>query len=395
MASRVAIFTSEFPPYPGGIATYTAEIANAAYRLGLEPVVFAPVSAATERIPTEYEVVYCWTPSYYRHYHLVRSYLDAARLLRQRGYDFVVAANLDYVVPLALLRTSAKKIAVIHGTDAQSRMTACINAFTPFRPYNAFNWIAANSTFSKKLLLKHSPSVAESRVVVASLGVSDYWHAPLLAQDRDRLTARFSISPDRLLLLSVGRIERRKGVAQAIAAISQLPTHIRRRVTYVIVGRTVDHAYAGELTAQIEASGADIRRTGAIARDELRALYHRAHLLVHTATADNSSVEGFGLVFLEAAACGLPSLATRVDAIPEVVVDNVTGFLVDDRDIEAIANRITEFQQNRATFQHMSANCRARSKTFTWERCARITFGLPVGDSEELSASARPAIGHD
>jgi phosphatidylinositol alpha-1,6-mannosyltransferase len=386
MTSRAAIFTSEFPPYPGGIATYTFEIANAARKLGFEPVVFAPIMAAHLQVPTEYEVIYC-TPSYYRHYHVMKSFVNATRRLRQRRYDFVVAANLNFLVPLALIRTSAEKIAVIHGTDAQSRLIAYINAVTPLRPYNAFDRVAANSHFSKKLLLRHNPSVAESQVVVANLGVSDYWRVPQSAQDIDRLTARFSIAPDRLLLLSVGRIERRKGMAQAIAAISRLPTHLRGRLTYLIVGRIVDHAYAKELAAAIDASGADIRLAGAIAKDELRALYHRAHLLMHTATADASAVEGFGLVFLEAAACGLPTLATGVDAIPEVVRDNVSGFLVSDRDIQAIANKIAEVLQNRAVLEHLPASCRNYSATFTWERCARITFGLPPIDDKRSSAA--------
>jgi glycosyltransferase involved in cell wall biosynthesis len=389
---RTAIFTSEFPPYPGGIATYTHELASAARLLGIEPVVFAPKMPPGVRVPTDYEVVYC-TPYYYRHYHVAKSLVDATRLIGKRRYDFVVAANLNFLVPLALVRTSAKKIAVIHGTDAQSRMVAYINAFSPLRPYNAFDWIAANSGFSKELLLKHNPSVAADRVVVAHLGVSEYWRAPQSARDVDRLIARFSIVPDRLLLLSVGRIERRKGMAQAVAAISSLPTPLRCRLTYLIVGHTVDHAYARELATAIEQSRADIRLTGAITKDELRALYNRAHLLMHTATAHPSAVEGFGLVFLEAAACGLPTLATRVDAIPEVVRDNVTGFLVGDRDTGAIASKIAEVLHNRDMQRHMSASCRSYSATYTWERCARITFALPTATAEDRRqlSGAEPA----
>jgi phosphatidylinositol alpha-1,6-mannosyltransferase len=170
---------------------------------------------------------------------------------------------------------------------------------------------------------------------------------------------------------------------------------LRCRLSYLIVGRTVDHAYAKELAAGIETSGADIRLTGAIAKDELRALYHRAHLLMHTATADASAVEGFGLVFLEAAACGLPTLATRVDAIPEVVRDNVSGFLLDDRDTQAIANKIAEVLQNMVMLRDLPGSCRAHSATFTWERCARVTFGLPPveGGGSSAALPAEPMIG--
>jgi phosphatidyl-myo-inositol dimannoside synthase len=378
MSGSSAIFTSEFPPYPGGIGTYTFELARAAQDLGLNPVVFAPIVPLSDRIPTDFEVDY-WAPSFYRHYQMPKILAKVTSVLRRDNYDTVIAADLNHLIPLAIARTSAKKIAVIHGTDAKSRIIGYINKLTSFRPYNAYDAIASNSAFSKNLLLCRNPSVESSRVVVAPLGVSKYWYAPVMAADVSTLTARFSLSTDRLLLLSVGRIEPRKGMAQAVAAISRLPPEQRRRITYVIAGRTVDSRYVEALLTAIRAADADIRLVGTVSRDELRALYHRADLLMHTATMDPVAAEGFGLVFLEAAACGLPTLATRVDAIPEVVLDGINGLLVEDGDLDAISNGIARSLKDRSFTGAMAASCKAHAANYTWERCARITFGLDTG----------------
>jgi phosphatidyl-myo-inositol dimannoside synthase len=375
MSCSVAIFTSEFPPYPGGIGTYTFEIATAALRLGLKPVVFAPFTPPADRVDTEYEVNYC-APAVYRHSHMLQLFFMAARIVRRRRFDIVVAADLNNLIPLSALRTSARTIAVIHGTDAKSKLIRYINALTPFRPYKAFDLVASNSNFSRSLLLRNNPTISHSQAVVAPLGVSEYWRTLLSVEDIRRLTARFSIEPSRSLLLSVGRIEPRKGVMQAVSAIARLPPDLRKGVTYLIAGRTVNAGYAEDVAATIRAAGADVRLVGKVAKEELRALYHRADLLVHTATADPTAVEGFGLVILEAAACGLPALATRVDAIPEVVRDGITGILTEDGELDDIAGRLAAVIQEPSLARGMSAGCKAHAAAFTWERCARITFGL-------------------
>lgn len=373
MTRRAAIFTSEFPPYPGGIATYTFEIANAAKSVGLEPIVFAPVTPPSEQVNTTFEVRYT-TPNYYRHHHALRSFFDATKILNKEPFDYVVAANLNFVIPISLVRSPAKKLAIVHGTDARSRLIGYINSFTPFRPYKAFDWIVANSEFTKTQLLRSNSMVSHDHVLVAPLGVSDYWRAPVRSEEVNKLTERFNIPSDRLIVLSVGRIERRKGLLQAVLAISRLPKEFRNQLTYLIAGREVDPSYAKDLAVAIHNSDADIRTIGVVTQDELRALYHRADILAHTATSDGVAVEGFGLVMLEAAACGLPSLATRVDAIPEVVNDGTTGVLVEDGNAEEISARIVAILQGTLPVKGMAIDCKEHAAAFTWENCARRTF---------------------
>ena len=375
MRLQIGIFTCEFPPYPGGIATYTYELASAARRLGHSPTVFVP-KLATDSTPAIADfTIEQRLPRVYRHVELPRIAAISAWVLARRRFDIVLAADLPNILALSLVPTAMKKSAAVHGTDVKSKLIGYINSYTPFRPFNNFDRIFSNSQFTKDLLLKHNRYVVPERIAVAPLGVSEFWHGTLSAEDVEMTVKPFAIEPDQFVLLSVGRIEPRKGLHQALEALSRLSRDACQLVTYLIVGRVIDREYADALRQQVHAIGMDIRFLGEVSQMQLRALYHRANLFLHTATADRYRAEGFGLVLLEAAACGLPVLATRVDAISEVVRDKETGFLADDGDIAAIAERIQELLQRPAALRLQSEASRAFAREFTWNRCARITFG--------------------
>ncbi len=68
---------------------------------------------------------------------------------------------------------------------------------------------------------------------------------------------------------------------------------------------------------------------GRVASDELRSYYNTCDVFVLPAREAHEDVEGFGIVFLEAAACGKPSIGTRTGGIPDAIIDGKTGILVD------------------------------------------------------------------
>jgi glycosyltransferase involved in cell wall biosynthesis len=237
-------------------------------------------------------------------------------------------------------------------------------------------------------MLAHNPSVSADNIIVAPLGVASFWSEKIDAGALPLLLKRFPLLPDRLILLSVGRIEPRKGIAQSIEAIARLPEEIRRRITYLIVGRTIEVDYAHQLMEQISKHDMDIRMIGEVTKEELRGLYHTASLLLHTATRDQFRAEGFGLVLLEAAACGLPAVATKVDAIPEVIRDGVSGVLVDDRDIDAMSNVIGTLLSSKEALPALAVGCKTYSTHFTWDNYARTLL-------ENARPLLRPSSGVD
>jgi phosphatidyl-myo-inositol dimannoside synthase len=387
LGSRIAMFTCEFPPYPGGIATYASETASALLRLGHRPVVFAPKCRAGD-FDAPYPIVRCF-PEQYGHALLPWNASVAALQLAQKSFDIVMAVDLPNVLALAAVPTRARKIAIVHGTDVKSRIIGHINRYFPRSPFNAFQRIYANSAFTRDVMLAHNPLVTADKVRLAPLGVDDYWKRPLASRRVDDLVARRLSGSRKTIALSVARLEPRKGLLQAMQAIAALPKPARDNVTYVIAGRPIEADYAGRLRQLAAQTDADIRILGEVTRDEIRALYQTAGLFIHTATKDRFRAEGFGLVLLEAAAGGLPSIATRVDAIPEVVVDGVTGLLFDDADVAGISGGIARLIGDPALRGRVAAASRDHAANFTWDRCAKIVADdLDILSPAELASCA-------
>ena len=85
-------------------------------------------------------------------------------------------------------------------------------------------------------------------------------------------------------------------------------------------------------------------------------------------------VEGFGLVYLEAAAQSLPSIASPMGGVPEVVIQNKTGCLIEEHTPQAVAKTIQHLLANPEKVKTFGENALEWAKTFTWEACARNTY---------------------
>ena len=85
--------------------------------------------------------------------------------------------------------------------------------------------------------------------------------------------------------------------------------------------------------------------------EQLNSLYDQAHIFVHpSVTASNGNQEGQGVVLLEAQAHGIPVIATKHGAFPDSVIDGQTGFLVPERDDQALAEMIDKLIQKSDTW---------------------------------------------
>ncbi|HVS29198.1 MAG TPA: glycosyltransferase family 4 protein [Solirubrobacteraceae bacterium] len=157
----------------------------------------------------------------------------------------------------------------------------------------------------------------------------------------------------------VGRLEPRKGVAGLIEAASSFLAD-RPQATLTIVGappRGDPDDYAGRLPAVARASGfgARIELTGW--RADMAAGLHEFDLLVVPSLA-----EPFGTVAAEAAAAGVPVVASRVGGLREVVRDGVTGVLVDPGDVPALARAVGELLDDRSLRRRLGGEARRQAK---------------------------------
>ena len=157
-----------------------------------------------------------------------------------------------------------------------------------------------------------------------------------------------------LRILFVGNLIPRKGLHHLIAALSRLPPAEWR--LDVVGDDGVDSAYAAALRRQIGAAGLEgnIRLHGRVSDSELAQQYRAAQLLAVL------SYEGFGIVYLEAMAFGLPVLASVDGGGGEIVSSGVNGFLVEPTDADGIAAHLSALAGDRERLAALGRNARQR-----------------------------------
>lgn len=190
---------------------------------------------------------------------------------------------------------------------------------------------------------------------------------------RDRAACRHAlgIEPDRPVLLWVGRLEKLKGVDILIDALAQLE---EADPLLLAVG---GDGGAGELRAELEARAraaglaANVRFTGAVAHEELPAWYAAADVCVAP-----SYYESFGLVAVEAMACGTPVVASRVGGLVSTVTDGVNGYLIPWRCPEPFAEKLEVLIRNPELRANFARAARRSAERFRWDGIARRVAAL-------------------
>ncbi len=164
-----------------------------------------------------------------------------------------------------------------------------------------------------------------------------------------------------LRILTVGRLVEKKGIADAILAAARLKVDFE----YDIVGNGPLRAEL-ETLARAHAVADKVRFHGAQTRDQIVSSLQDADVfLAPSVTARDGDIEGIPVSIMEAMASGLPVLSTRHSAIPDLVEDNVSGFLVEEHDVPALADRLTTLAVDPALRARMgSAGRRTVSREF-------------------------------
>lgn len=237
--------------------------------------------------------------------------------------------------------------------------------------------VIANSEHTRATLLQMG--VEAARIAVISPGVDVEIFRPGL--DGTALRARAGIGADETLVFSVGRLSRRKGFDQVVRALARLRDD-GVAVRYVIGGIGEDAGYLDELIAAHRLSDR-VQRIGEVSDAELPRWMNTCDVFAMPNREINGDNEGFGMVFIEAAACGTPSLAGQAGGTAAAVLDGETGLRVDGASVDAVADGLRALLTQR---EHRLALGRAAlqrvQREFAWERVAEKTRALDRGQHE-------------
>jgi len=270
--------------------------------------------------------------------------IEAWRLTRDVDYDLVHGHYwLSGVVGLTLReRWGIPMLQMFHTLgDLKNRVARRATDLEPAvrlreeaRVIASAERLVAASVAERTYLVRHAGADPE-RIAVVPCGVDTELFAP-----GDPGEARRALGlPDGPLVLYVGRLAPIKGLETLLDAIALLGRR-DRRVRLLIVGGEADEARDGHeagLHARIAAHriGDLVTFEGPQPQESLRTHYAAADVTVLP-----SHYESFGMVALEAMACGSPVVASRVGGLTTTVRDGVTGFLVPEGDVGALADRL-------------------------------------------------------
>jgi phosphatidylinositol alpha-1,6-mannosyltransferase len=233
--------------------------------------------------------------------------------------------------------------------------------------------VIANSDHTRSTLLKMG--VDAERIALIFPGVDIEVFRPGL--DTSGLRDGLAIAPHEFMVLSVGRLSRRKGFDRAIQAIARLRAD-GLPVRYVIAGVGEDAEYLDGLIREHGLADA-VHLIGAVSEPDLPRWFNACDVFVmpNREIKINGDNEGFGMVFIEAAACGKTSIAGNAGGTGSAVLHNQTGMRVDGESVLAIESTLRALLTDTVLRTRLAESAYARVlELFGWNRVAESTERL-------------------
>lgn len=346
---KILLITPDFPPNEGGVARYLQAVAEH-FKSRIEvlakphpdwstfdptagyPIYRAPLLSRFIWPRWLKIVMYLWT-------------------YRQR-YDVIL---VSHVLPIGSAAWLAKKftgdpyVILVHGMDIRLAMSSSRKRRLATKVLKGAQFVVANSQ-------------ALARELARDLGIHEVLVVyPCISSTP--LKPSTSLTP--FTLLTVSRLVERKGHTHVLNALAHLRgTGGLQDFVYHIVG---EGPMESSLKSMVETLGLEdhVQFHGQVSDEERESLYEQAHVFVMPVSQDTQDKEGFGLVYIEAAATGVPSIATRVEGVDEAVIDGQTGILLESQDEQLLANAILTLARDSYLREQLGAAAREHAKTFT------------------------------
>jgi len=350
---KTLLFTSEFPPMIGGVANYYSNL-----------VKYWPV---TENIivldNSRKELIrvngwWRWWPAFG----------TLARKLKRSRVDYILVGQILPLGSVAYFYSLWKPIkygVFLHGMDfAFSQKSWRKKIISRLILKRANQIICANSNVAERL--REIYPASPEKTVVVNPGVVD---APLTIRQEDlaNLDKKYNLSPDKLILFSLGRLVRRKGFDYTILAIDSLPLELRSRICYFIGGAGPDADYLKKIVPPRISH--QVFFLGKLIEEEKWAWLQKCDIFIMPARDIDGDFEGFGIVYLEANICEKAVIAGWAGGVGDAVIHNHTGLLVDSDSRSSIKEAIIKLSHHPRLRDKFGHDGRERAlQDFNWEK---------------------------
>jgi glycosyltransferase involved in cell wall biosynthesis len=262
----------------------------------------------------------------------------------------------------------ARLMLTFHGSEIQRLGSRRLLRWSTTHLLARADRVSVVSEYARLLLEQHFPATTDKVVVTPGALRHDL---------RLQQSAPAALPGTKTVVLTVARLNPRKGQLEVIKALRALPAERKAGLEYWLVGAHGKENYDRLLTQAAATAGFPVKFLGDIPDNQLATIYAQADIFAMTSVPHKHSVEGFGLVYLEAGAHGLPVVAHATGGVPEAVVDGETGLLTAPGDTPALTAAFDRLLSDPALRRRLGEAGRARALARTWGDAAVALFGQP------------------
>jgi phosphatidylinositol alpha-1,6-mannosyltransferase len=368
-----------------GVGQYTLRLIEAMQRL--EPDLEVEVLLArkhrptSKSLPADWQVDVALPPDYFYYMtplrfwvSLVQSVLRTRKSAKQAD---IIHAIKDYphnlVGALAGKLSKTPCVATAHGTYSVQPLLEPRHRARALKTYGRFRAMISVSNYTKRRLVEllegqHSLDPARLHVVPNCVD------APYFAEPRDVGEPPWH---NKRFTLAIGEVKERKGHHLSLPAFIRVAA-AEPDLHHFLVGRLSNDDYERELRGMVSVAGLDerVHFLGNISEDEKVDLLQRAEVFVHTpVTASDGGFEGFGIVYLEAAAAGTVAIGSLDCGAEDAIRDGETGLLV-EQTVDAVAAALERLLGDPVFASRLAQEARAHAGDVTWDMNARAVLAI-------------------
>ena len=287
-----------------------------------------------------------------------KSYLVNEFIKKNKNISCVIA---DHWKSLELIKTTNKKICLIHSKEINHKK----GSFANRRILNAFNnidRIVANSEYTKNLAAEIG--IDQNKIIVINPGV----FPPADIDKSSIIEAENLLKNKTPRLITVSRFDKRKNHEKVIMALRNLK-QIYPNIIYTCIGYGEEEENVKKLTNELELNEQVIFLKN-VPQDLKNAIVSKSNLFVMPSIIHKTSVEGFGIAYVEAAQYGIPSIGGKDGGASDAIKNNETGIICDGNNLEEIYSSIDLILKNNS-YLEMGKKAKDYSTKFEWNNITK------------------------
>ena len=287
-----------------------------------------------------------------------KSYLVNEFIKKNKNVSCVIA---DHWKSLELIKTTKKKICLIHSKEINHKKGSFANRRI-LKSFNNIDQVVANSEYTKNLAAEIG--IDENKIIVINPGVF-----PPKEIDKSSVKEAENLLKNKSPRLITGsRFDKRKNHEKVIMALRNLK-QIYPNIIYTCIGYGEEEENVKKLTNELELNEQVIFLKN-ISLDLKNALVSKSNLFVMPSIIHKTSVEGFGIAYVEAAQYGIPSIGGKDGGASDAIKNNETGMICDGNNLEEIYSSIDLILKNNS-YLEMGKKAKDYSTKFEWDNITK------------------------